>query len=134
MSNDIRERAKQILSVVSPLGKQINSVGATADLFTKLTGKTQAQLQSNWDGGGIMTTCNEFVGRFGTQLGSTKYLGRFDIEAELTRMSTGQAWVNVITVRWSASGTVEKFLKAPVVTEQMGGTWNDKEPLTAVKM
>ena len=78
MSNDIRERAKQILSVVSPLRKQINSVGATADLFTKLTGKTQAQLQSNWDGGGIMTTCNEFVGRFGTQLGSTKYLGRFD--------------------------------------------------------
>ena len=67
MSNDIRERAKQILSVVPPLGKQINSVGATVDLFTKLTGKTQAQLQSNWDGGGIMTTCNEFVGWFGTQ-------------------------------------------------------------------
>jgi hypothetical protein len=81
-----------------------------------------------------MTTCNEFVGRFGTQLGSTKYIGRFDIEAELTRMSKGQAWVNVITVRWSALGTVEKFLKAPVVTEQMGGTWNDKEPLPAVKM
>jgi hypothetical protein len=98
MSNDIRERAKQILSVVPPLGKQINSVGATADLFTKLTGKTQAQLQSNWDGGGIMTT------------------------------------PNVTTVRWSASGTVEKFVKAPVVIEQMGGTWNDKEPLTAVKM
>jgi hypothetical protein len=268
MSNDIRDRAKQILSVVPPLGKQINSVGATADLFTKLTGKTQAQLQSNWDGGGIMTTCNEFVGWFGTQLGSTKYLGRFDIEAELTRMSKGQAWVsaksgarpkygdifrpkkfhmgisldfegdkwntvesgqggpksgfdiikrkqtswdfsalqgwvdlelyfgpaqigpvpvwlvgwwkvtwrgrayyyyfdrgrevkwtqmlpqntsqpppvaqdtgrvvvealNVITIRWSASGTVEKFVKAPVVIEQMGGTWNDQEPLTAVKM
>jgi hypothetical protein len=39
-----------------------------------------------------------------------------------------------MTVHWSASGTVEKFVKAPVVIEQMGGTWNDKEPLTAVKM
>jgi len=87
MSNDIRERAKPILSVVPPLGQQINSVGATADLFTKLTGKTQAQLQSNWDGGGIMTTCNEFVGWFGTQLGSTKYLGRFDLAIRAGRNS-----------------------------------------------
>jgi hypothetical protein len=66
--------------------------------------------------------------------GSAPSLARRNTSGVLTRMSTGQAWVNVITVRWSASGTVEKFLKAPVVTEQMGGTWNDKEPLTAVKM
>ena len=33
MSNDIRERAKQILSVFPPLRKQTNSVRATTDLF-----------------------------------------------------------------------------------------------------
>jgi hypothetical protein len=162
------------------------------------------------------------------QFGSEKYLGRFDIEAELTRMSKGKSWVSaksgarpkygdifrpkkfhmgisldfegdkwntaesglgvpktgfdiikrkqadalqgwvdlelyfdsasqigpnarlagrlvgtgivgvepfsVITIRRTTSGTVKKFVKAPVVIEQMGGTWNGKEPLTAVKM
>jgi hypothetical protein len=269
MSSNIRERAKKILSVVPPLGEQINSNGATAELFKQLTNKTQAQLEENWNAGGKMTTCNEFVGWFGTQLGSTKYLGRFDIEAELTRMKKGQAWVsatsgarpkygdifrpkkfhmgisldfegdkwntvesgqggreqgydiikrkrtiwdanalqgwvdlelyfgasapigpvpdwllgwwkvtwrgrlyyyyfdrggdaqwtqtlpqntghpptaakdtgkvvveslNVITIRWPATGAVEKLVKAPVATGQMSGTWNDREPLTAVKM
>ena len=36
MANDIRERAKEILKVVPPLGQQINSTGSTAALFTKL--------------------------------------------------------------------------------------------------
>ena len=34
----MRERAKEILSAVPPLGQQINSDGPTAALFTKLTG------------------------------------------------------------------------------------------------
>jgi hypothetical protein len=270
MAIDIRERAKEILSVVPPLGQQINSVGATAALFTKLTGRTQSDLQTNWDSGGIMTTCNEFVGWFGREIGSKKFLGRFDIEQELKTIGRSDAWIpassgerpkygdifrptkfhmgisldfegemwntvesgqggkrtgydiikrkqqkwdpnliqgwvdieiflgiqgqpalpvpdwltgwwnvtwrdqlyyyyfdrnrevkwtkvqpqgttqpplmpmdtgkvtieplNVITVRWNATGSVEKFVKAPVVTEQMGGSWNDKELLTAYKM
>src|SRR5271166_5157947 len=129
MSNDIRERAKQILSVVPPLGQQINSVGATADLFTKLTGKTQAQLQSNWDGGGIMTTCNEFVGWFGTQLGSTKYLGRFDIEAELTRMSKGQAWVSAKSGARPKYGDIfrPKKFHMGISLDFEGNKWNTVE-------
>ena len=94
MGDDIRERAKQILSAVPPLGQQINSDGPTAALFTKLTGGvTHERLVKNWENGGIMTTCNEFVGWFGRALGSKDYLGRFDIETHLAKVGKGLAWV-----------------------------------------
>ena len=94
MGDDIRERAKQILSAVPPLGQQINSDGPTAALFTKLTGGvTHERLVKNWEKGGIMTTCNEFVGWFGQALGSKDYLGRFDIETYLAKAGKGLAWV-----------------------------------------
>jgi hypothetical protein len=90
---DIRERAREILSVVPPFGQQVNSVGPTATLFTQLTGVTQATLQANWDTGGIMTTCNAFTGWFGNQLGSKLYLGRFDLDTYLPKNGKGDAWV-----------------------------------------
>ena len=40
----------------------------------------------------------------------------------------------VIAITWSATGTVEKFTKSPVTGEKMGGTWNDKELITAEKI
>jgi hypothetical protein len=41
-----------------------------------------------------------------------------------------------ITIRWNATGSVEKFGLRPTTTEnlQMMGTWNNTEPLDAVKM
>jgi len=90
---DIRDRAREYLNVLPPLGGQINSDGQTAGLFTKLTGHTQAGLQKNWDGGGIMTTCNEFVGFYARALGAKEYLGRFDIEVYLKKHGKGDAWV-----------------------------------------
>jgi hypothetical protein len=91
---DIRERAKEILSAVPPLGQQVNSDGPTAALFTKLTGGvTHATLVKNWEKGGIMTTCNEFVGWYAAQLGSKKYLGRFDLVTYLPTIGKENAWV-----------------------------------------
>ena len=90
---DIRERAKQLLKDIPPLGYEITSDGKTAALFTRLTGVTHATLQKNWAGGGIMTTCNAFVGWFGRSLGSKDYLGRFDIETYLKKLGKGHAWV-----------------------------------------
>ncbi len=93
MAKDIRERAEDYLKVVPALGMQITSNGPTALLFTKLTGATQAALEKNWNGGGIWTTCNEFVGHYGRALGSKDYLGRFDIDAYLKKVGKGHAWV-----------------------------------------
>ena len=41
---------------------------------------------------------------------------------------------DAVTISWPASGTVEKLVKAPAATRQMGGTWNGREPLSAVKL
>jgi hypothetical protein len=91
---DIRDRARDVLKAVPPFGQQITSNGATAAQFTKLTGGvTHATLVKNWEGGGIMTSCNAFVGWYAGQLGSTKYLGRFDLETFLPSIGKGNAWV-----------------------------------------
>ena len=94
MASDIRKRAEaeEYLKVVPALGLQITSNGSTAALFTKLTGATQAALESNWSKGGIWTTCNEFVGHYGATLGSKDYLGRFDIDAQLKKLGKSIAW------------------------------------------
>jgi hypothetical protein len=92
MSN-IRDRAEEILKAVPPFGQQINSNGATAAKFTSLTGITHATLVENWQKGGIMTSCNGFTGWYGRQLGSNKYLGRFDLNTYLPSIGKGHAWV-----------------------------------------
>lgn len=92
--SSIRERAKEILSQVPEPPQQITSDGPTASLFTKLTGGVlQSTLEANWAKGGIMTSCNEFVGWYGAQLGSKEYLGRFDLETYLPKISKAYAWI-----------------------------------------
>ena len=109
MATNIRERAKEILSVVPPLGQQINSDGSggsdgkTDPRFEKLTGKTHSGLLKAWDEGSKLTTCNEFVGWFGTQLGSQKFLGQFPIKDELPKWGRAHAWVD------AASGARPKY-------------------------
>lgn len=89
---NIRERAKQILMVVPEPPGQINSDGPTAAQFTSLTGTPHETIWKNWEGGGIMTACNGFVGWYAGQLGSDKYLGHFDLETFLPTIGKGHAW------------------------------------------
>ena len=92
MASDIRERAKEILKEVPEPPKQIESDRDRA-LFARLTGTSHDTMWKNWLGGGIMTACNGFVGWYGAQLGSGKYLGRFDLETYLPTIGKGHAWV-----------------------------------------
>jgi hypothetical protein len=122
----IRERARQILSVVPPLGQQINSVGATASLFTKLTGVDQATLQKNWDGGGIMTTCNGFTGWFSRELGSKLYLGRFDLDTYLPKNNLGHAWIKSTPGSRPKFGDICRYAKfhVGISLDFEGDIWN----------
>ena len=90
---NIRDRARDILSAVPPLGQQINSDGSTGPLFTKMTGLTHSYLVSEWAKGSKLTSCNAFTGWYSTTLGSPKYLGRFDLETYLPSIGKGDAWV-----------------------------------------
>jgi hypothetical protein len=92
MASNIRERAREILSIV-PVGQDIASIGATASLFTRVTDLTQATLKQNWDAGVKLTSCNGFTGWFGRELGSDLYLGRFDLESYLPKHDKGHSWV-----------------------------------------
>ena len=105
----VRDKAKAFLDQIPP-NVDIASKGSTEALFTKLTGWTQAQLQSTWATEDIpkkvrrdahqsvaglptTTTCNAFVGRLGGTIGSPMSLGQFDIEAKLKRAGFGEAWI-----------------------------------------
>lgn len=90
---DIRNRAREILSAVPLPPGQINSDGATAALFTKMTGMTHSYLQSEWAKGSKLTSCNAFTGWFARELGSEKYLGRFDLDTYLPKIGKEHAWV-----------------------------------------
>jgi hypothetical protein len=97
---DIRDKAREILAVVPETG-QITSNGGTAAKFTSLTGTSHETMKKNWEGGGIMTACNGFVGWYARTLreavegtkAPTNYLGRFDLETYLPSIGMGQAWV-----------------------------------------
>ncbi len=56
----------------------------------------------------------------------------------LTGKDSGSFAIDIngaITIRWNATGSVENFSRVLVTPdEQMQGTWNGKEPLTAVKI
>jgi hypothetical protein len=83
---EIRDK---ILDLALPVGKVITSDGATAAQYTRLTGLTHKMLTDNWAKGGIMTGCNGFTGWYGSQMGSKKYLGGFDLKKSL-RMQVSQ--------------------------------------------
>jgi hypothetical protein len=129
MADDIRERAMQILLEVPPLGQQINSVGPTAAKFLKMTGTSQATLEANWKTGGIMTTCNAFVGWFGRELGSKNYLGRFDLEAMVKKWGKEHAWIPASSGAQPKYGDVFKAKKfhVGISLDFEGGLWNTAE-------
>lgn len=129
MADDIRERARQILAEVPPFGQQINSVGPTASKFVKMTGTTQATLEANWKTGGIMTTCNAFVGWFGRELGSKNYLGRFDIDTMLKKWGKENAWIPASSGAQPKYGDIfrPKKFHMGISLDFEGGMWNTAE-------
>ncbi|SRR5215204_240748 len=129
MASDIRERARQILAEVPPFGQQINSVGPTAGKFTKMTGSSQAILEANWKTGGIMTTCNAFVGWYGTQLGSKNYLGRFDIDTMVKKWGKEHAWIPASSGAQPKYGDIfrPKKFHIGISLDFEGGMWNTAE-------
>jgi hypothetical protein len=129
MADDIRERARQILSEVPPLGQQINSVGPTASKFVRMTGTSQAVLEANWKTGGIMTTCNAFVGWFGRELGSKNFLGRFDIDTMVKKWGKEHAWIPVSSGAQPKYGDIfrPKKFHMGISLDFAGGMWNTAE-------
>ncbi|MGL4812695.1 MAG: hypothetical protein ACRCXM_13045, partial [Beijerinckiaceae bacterium] len=89
----IREQARAIIDAALPPGKIITSNGATASKYTEMTGLSQAALEKNWSGGGIMTGCNGFTGWYGQKLGSKKYMGVFDLQKLCKDAGKPGAWI-----------------------------------------
>lgn len=129
MADNIRDRMKEALKEVPPLGQQITSDGSTAALFTKLTGTSHARMQKDWDNGGIMTACNGFVGTIGNQLGSKEFLGQFEIEKVLKKIGKGEAWVpSTAGVRPKYGDIfVRKGLHMGISLDFEGDVWNTVE-------
>ncbi|CAN5293066.1 hypothetical protein BH10ACI1_BH10ACI1_01130 [soil metagenome] len=65
----------------------------TTELFMKYTGTSHLTLVKNWAGGGIMTTCNGFVGNCGKAMGAKDFLGQFELEELLRKIGKKHAWV-----------------------------------------
>ncbi|MBI4907432.1 MAG: hypothetical protein HY820_27650 [Acidobacteria bacterium] len=107
----IRDKARQILSIIPPIGQQINSTGPTAGLFNQVTNMTQATLQANWDTGGIMTSCNGFTGWYSNQLGSPFSMGRFDLDTYLPKKGKGNAWIKSTPDKRPKYGDICRFAK-----------------------
>ncbi len=59
--------------------------------FVQLTGMTHAQLLKNWETGGILTSCNSFVGNAGSVAGVSG-LGGFYVEDQMTQMGKHHCW------------------------------------------
>ncbi len=83
-------------------------VSSKDPLFEKLTGLNQAVLKKNWDGGGMLTSCNSFAGKVAQEIGvprkSVLAKGVLDISAAEKEVpgcwqeaNTGDACLNDIT-------------------------------------
>lgn len=143
--SDVRDKAKKFLDQVP--STDVTSDGATAGLFTKLTGWTQQNLQDRWkaedvakkarrDAGNndmtglpTTTTCNEFVGRLSAAIGSPISLGQFDIEQKLKKAGLGEAWIPATSGKRPGMGDVfrPKKFHMGVSYEFVGDTWRTVE-------
>jgi hypothetical protein len=89
----IRERAAGILNAIPVPIRSTDPGGNYAKYTGGLTHQTMAD---NWKKGGIMTGCNAFAGWYAQQLGSSVYLGRFDLVTQLPKIGKGHAWVKSV--------------------------------------
>lgn len=87
----IREKALGILN--SMPAAPVRSNDGTGN-YSKYTGGLKHEtMAANWSKGGIMTGCNAFAGWYAQQLGSSLYLGRFDLATILPGAGKGHAWI-----------------------------------------
>ncbi|MEO8025403.1 MAG: hypothetical protein ABI823_02960 [Bryobacteraceae bacterium] len=91
MRKDNMEQAKKDVAAAIA-GKLVKD----NDKFKTLTGLTHTQLLTNWLSGGIMTSCNGFVGKAGEAAG-VKGLGGFGVEATLAKMGKRHCWISPLS-------------------------------------
>lgn len=135
MATNIRERAKEFLNQLPALGKQVVSNGKgkrdgkTNPDFNKLTGSSQGYLDDEWAKGKITTTCNEFIGTYGSWLGSQKSLGQFELEHLLAGWHKSYAWVKATSGRRPKYGDIfrPKKFHMGVSLDFQGDLWNTAE-------
>lgn len=122
----VRERAEEILREVPEPPRIITSNGATAQLFTKLTGVKHQTLVDAWAKGSKLTTCNAFTGYYGTQLGCKPYLGRFDLDTYLPKIGKGHAWIKSTADRRPKYGDICRHtaFHVGVSLDFNGDNWN----------
>ena len=109
---DVRAIAKGILAAVPERDK--GQIISTQPEFERMTGTSHATMKKNWDGGGIMTACNGFVGWYARTLrgmvpdtaAPSHYLGRFDLETYLPTIGMGHAWVKSTPTNWPNYGDI----------------------------
>lgn len=148
---DVRQRAKEFLDKVPP-NTDVTSNGATAALFTTLTGWSHEKLQTTWAAEDIpkaarrkkaeeekkpvsyaglatTTTCNEFVGQMSGFIPLPFNCGRFDIEKELKRLGLGDAWIPANSGKKPGVGDVfkPKRFHLGVSRDFEGDMWNTTE-------
>jgi hypothetical protein len=62
----LREKIQEFLYQIP------DEVSSKDPAFVRWTGMTHKTLQDNWDGGGILTSCNAFAGKIATEIGVPK--------------------------------------------------------------
>ena len=94
MGGDVRATAREFLKGI-PATDEVTSNGPRKALFTTLTGYDQAMLEAAWKVHKTrnLTTCNEFVGRFGAAIGSKHYMGTFWPLVPLEKAKKTEAWI-----------------------------------------
>jgi hypothetical protein len=128
---DIRQAARGWLAQVPDRPAIIKS---TEPKFEQLTGTSHATMKKNWDGGGIMTACNGFTGKYGVALrglagpackAPTAYLGRFDLATYLPTIGMGHAWVKSSPTNWPYYGDIcrHKAFHVGVSLDFIGEQW-----------
>lgn len=81
---------KADLAAVQPLIEK--AVPVTNEKFEFLTGLTHKRLLDDWKNGGILTSCNSFVGKAMATLGLAG-MGSFDVEKTLLKMNKQHCWI-----------------------------------------
>jgi hypothetical protein len=98
--------------------------------FLDLTGQSHLGLMQNWAGGGIMTTCNLFVGRCCAKMGHTGFsVGQFEIAKILYNNGLGHVWVAATSGDRPRYGDIFKPKRTHlgVSLDFAGGVWRTVE-------
>lgn len=131
MGDEIRAKAISYLLQVGPI-EEVKSIGASGPKFTKLTGITQAMLQANWSGGGIMTSCNSFVATYAASIGLViggKSLGQFNLDKKVASWGKAYAWIPASSGARPKDGDIFELnrLHQGVTFTVAGTSWNTVE-------